>query len=183
MIETLAGRLNWENTGQGIRVEIPARRSSAIVVRFLWLILWCGAGWMMLSGSHGGKTLPPVQLTWLAGWAVGVILVTASILWSLAGKTILTLDSVQLQITSQIMGLQLSTRTYANADVRNLRFIPAMMRARTNRPSGIWFEANGKLRNFASALTETEASSLIDLMHQVYNFPKDSSGGAFGVPE
>ena len=138
---------------------------------------------MMLSGTHGEKTLPPVQLVWLAGWAAGVVFSIIAILWSLTGKTIVTLDQDQLQIATRIMGLQPSTRTYANAEVRNLRFIPAMMRARTNRPSGIWFEANGKLKRFASAVTDTEASVLIEKMHQVYNFPKDSSGGAFGVPE
>jgi hypothetical protein len=183
MLEPLAGRLTWEQTGQGIRVEIPARLSSTIVIRVLWLILWCGAGWLFLSKTHGGHIHSHVQLVWLVGWAAGVILVTASIFWSLAGATTLTLDRNQLQIASRMMGFQLSIQSYANSDVRNLRFIPAMMRAKTNRPSGIWFEANGRLRRFASALTAAEASALIDKMFQVYKFPQDSSGGAFGVPQ
>ena len=183
MLEPLAGRLTWEQTGQGIRVEIPAQLNSSIVVRVLWLIVWCGAGWLFLSRTHGGHIHSHVQLVWLVSWAVGVILVTYSIFWSLAGKTTLTLDRNQLQIVSQLMGFQTSVHTYSNADIRNLRFIPAMMRAQTSRPSGIWFEEKGKLRRFASALTATEASALIDKMLQVYKFPQDSSGGAFGVPQ
>ena len=183
MLEPLAGRLTWEQTGQGIRVQIPARLSSTIVIRVLWLILWCGAGWLFLSKTHGGHIHSHVQLVWLVGWAAGVVLVTYSIFWSLAGITTLILDRNQLQIANRVMGFQTSMRTYSNSDVRNLRFIPAMMRAQTNRPSGIWFEENRRLRRFASSLTAEEASALIEKMLQVYKFPQDSSGGAFGVPQ
>lgn len=35
MLDALAGRLTWEQTGQGMRVEIPARRSGTILIRVL----------------------------------------------------------------------------------------------------------------------------------------------------
>ncbi|MGA3262747.1 MAG: hypothetical protein ABSC47_01730 [Terracidiphilus sp.] len=175
MLDTLAGRLTWERTGQGMRVEIPARRSGTIVISVLWLVLWCGGGWLMLTTLHPGRALSHPQLLWLAGWAAGVFFMTASILWSLAGKTTLALDPWNLQIAHQVMGLQLNMRSYANADVRNLRFVPAMIRGRSTIPSGIWFEENGRTRRFATAVAETEASALIGKMLQVYKFSHDST--------
>ncbi len=95
---------------------------------------------------------------------------TASILWSLTGKTTLALDPGNLEIAHQVLGLQLNKRSYANADVRSLRFVPDEIRGRSALPSGIWFEENGRTRRFATAVTETEASALIGKMQGVYKF-------------
>jgi hypothetical protein len=136
MRETLAGRLTWEPTGEGICVDIPARRSWTIVIHFVWLFLWCGAGWLALTRIHQvHHAAIKIPLIWQVGWVAGVVFVTASILWSLTGGTTLELNSYQLRITRQMMGLQVGTRSYANADVRNLRFIPSMIRGRTNLPA------------------------------------------------
>jgi len=177
MLDTLAGRLTWEQTGQGIRVEIPARKSWSILILVLWLILWCGAGWLFLYKTHNAQTYSHAQLFWLVVWSVVVLRTIAAVLWTLYGSTMLILDTNQLQIANRIMGLQLSVRSFANADVRGLRFVPSIMRARTVRPSGIWFLENNKLRQFAPAITETEALALIDKMLQVYKFPIDSAWG------
>jgi hypothetical protein len=174
MRETLAGKLTWEPTGDGIRVEIPARRSWTILIHFLWLIVWCGVGWLAWTRAHEGHhAATQIPLIWIVGWAAGVVFMTASILWSLTGSTTLELNSYQLRIVRQMMGLQLGTRSYANVDVRNLRFIPNMIRGRSNLPSHISFEEKGKTRSFAWAVAETEAVALIDKMDQIYKFPRD----------
>jgi hypothetical protein len=176
MRENLAGRLTWEPTGEGIRVDIPARRSWTIVIHFVWLIVWLGAGWLALTRIHEGHhAATNIPLIWLLGWAVGVVFMTARILWSLTGRSTLELNSYQLRISRQMMGLQLGMRSYANADVRNLRFIPNMIRGRSNLPSHISFEENGRTRSFAWAVAETEALALFDKMEQTYKFPRGSS--------
>jgi hypothetical protein len=173
MRETLAGRLTWEPTGEGIRVEIPARRSWTIVIHVVWLILWCGAGWLAFTRIHESHNAATnIPLIWIVGWAVGVLFMTLSILWSLSGTIVLELDSYQLRITRQMMGLQLGARSYANADVRNMRFVPNMIRGRSNLPSHISFEEKGRTRSFASAVAETEAVALIGKMMEVYKFPE-----------
>jgi hypothetical protein len=173
MREKLAGRLTYEPTGEGIRVNIPARRSWTIVIHFLWLLLWLGAGWLAWTRIHQiHHAAANIPLIWLVGWAVGLVFMTASILWSLTGRSTLVLNSYQLQISRQMIGLQLGTRSYANADVRNLRFIPNMIRGRSNLPSHISFEEKGKTRSFAWAVSETEAMALIDKMMEVYKFPR-----------
>jgi hypothetical protein len=173
MRENLAGRLTWEPTGEGIRVEIPARQSWTIVIQLLWLIVWCGAGWMALARLHEGHhPATHVYWIWILGWAAGVVFVTATILWSLSGSTTLELNSYQLRITRRMMGMQVGTRSYVNADVRNLRFVPNMIRGRSNIPSHIEFEEKGRARSFGTALAEAEAVALFDKMDQTYKFPR-----------
>jgi hypothetical protein len=181
MREMLAGRLTCEPTGEGIRVEIPARRSWTIVIHFVWLTLWCGAGWLALNRIHQAHhAATNIPLIWLVGWAAGVVFMTASILWSLTGSSTLVLNPRNLEITRQMIGMQVGTRSYANADVRNLRFIPNMIRGRSNLPSHIEFEEKGKTRSFAWAVSEIEAEALFDKMDQTYKFPRGNAD-PFGV--
>jgi len=179
MRATLAGRLTWEPTGEGIRVDIPARRSWTIVIHFVWLILWCGVGWLALTRFHQAHhAATHFPLIWQLGWAAGVILMAGSILWSLTGGTKLELNSHQLRISRQMMGLQLGAQSYANADVRNLRFIPNRILGRSNLPSHISFEENGKTRSFAWAVAETEALALFGKMDEIYKFPRGNADPA-----
>jgi hypothetical protein len=176
MRENLAGRLTWEPTSDGIRVEIPARRSWTIVIQILWLIVWCGAGWLAMRTIHEGhQAASHVPLIWIVGWAAGVVFVTASILWSLSGSTTLELNSYQLRITRQMVGMQLGSRSYINADVSNLRFVPNMIRGRSNVPSHISFEEKGRTHSFGTALAEKEALALFGKMDQTYKFPREQT--------
>ena len=139
------------------------------------MILWCGVWGLFLYKVHDTNIDSNVQLFWLVLCAAVALRIIAAIFWSLAGKTILILDRNQLQIASQIMGLQFNKQTYTNADVRGLRFVPSTTRALTSRPSGIWFIENNKLRQIDLSITETEAVALIDKMLQIYKFPIDSA--------
>ena len=173
MLEKLAGRLTWEPTGDGIRVEIPARRSWTIVIQILWLLAWCGAGWLAVARIHEGHEAASfIPVIWVVVWAAGMLFVIASILWSLSGSTMLELNSYQLRITRHMMGLQMGTQSCANADVRNLRFIPNMIHGHSNVPSHISFEEKGKTRSFAWSVTEKEALALFEKMEQTYKFPR-----------
>jgi hypothetical protein len=78
-----------------------------------------------------------------------------------------------------MVGVQVGSRSYANADVRNLRFVPSMIRGRSSIPSQIYFEENGKTRRFAAAVAETEALALFNKMDQTYKFPRGNAVGSF----
>jgi hypothetical protein len=97
----------------------------------------------------------------------------ASILWGRTGRTTLELNSYQLKIFRQMIGVQVGTWSYANADVRTLRFVPSMIRGRSSIPSNISFEENHKTRFFASAVAKLESFSLFDKMDESYKFPSD----------
>jgi len=62
--------------------------------------------------------------------------------------------------------------SYTNEDVRNLRFIPNRILGRSNLPSHISFEENGKTRSFAWAVAEAEALALFGKMDETYKFPR-----------
>lgn len=172
MLETLAGRLKWERTEDGIRVEIPACARLRLI-RIFWLILWCCIWSLFLYKIHDNNVDSNIQLFWLVLCVAIALRIIAAIFWILVGKTTFIVDRNQLQVVSQIMGIQLNKQTYANADVRGLRFVPPIMRALTDRPSGIWFIENNKLRQLDLAITETEAMALIDKLLQIYKFPID----------
>jgi hypothetical protein len=174
MLEKLAGRLSWEQTGQGIRVHIPAQRES-LVIRILSLIVWSVAWWLFLHNTLGRQNHPHARLIWLLVWGFGVLLVSYSALRSLIGVTTVSLDANQILIASHLVGFQLNARSYSNAAVRSLRFVPTKMHVLSDRSSGIWFIENNRLREFASGLTEAEAVALIDRMLQVYKFPIDKA--------
>lgn len=173
MLETLAGRLKWEQTGQGIRVEIPARLDWTTLFFIAWLAMWSLAGWHIIMQTFTKHDAPVFNMLWLVGWAAAECFVIASIIWSLAGHTTLILDAYVLEITRRIAGIQLDTRSFATSNVHNLRYMPAGNRGRRSYGSQICFEADCKTRKFASKVEDAEAFALIDRMLDVYNFPKD----------
>jgi hypothetical protein len=173
MLETLAGRLKWEHTGTGIRVEIPARLDWTTLFFVVWLAGWSVAGWHVILDALSKPNVQPFNLLWLVGWAAGECFVIASVVWSLAGNTTLMLDSSTLEINRRIAGIQLDRRSFATTSVHNLRYIPAANRGRRSYGSQICFEADGKTRAFASKIEDAEAFALIDRLLDVYMFPKD----------
>jgi hypothetical protein len=173
MLEKLAGRLKWERTGTGIRVEIPARIDWWVLFYVVWLAPWSVAGWRVSVDIFIKHDLSVFNLFWLPVWALGECFVAALIIWRLTGSTTVVLDPSQLDITRRSMGIQIDKRTFRCADVRNLRYIPAGNRGRRSLPSQIGFEANDKTRKFASGIEDIEAFALIDKMLEIYKFPKE----------
>lgn len=173
MPEKLAGRLTWERTGEGIRIEIPARRDWTVLFFLVWLAGWSLAGRQVIVETFTKHNSPAFNLLWLVGWAAGECLVTASIIWSLTGRTTFVLDPYKVQIIRRVMGIQLDKREFAPADIRNLRYMPAGNRGRRSYQSKISFEANDKTCSFGSGLEDLEAFALIDKMLEVYKFPKE----------
>ncbi len=173
MLETLAGRLRWENTGSGIYVEIPARLDWTLAFFIIWLAGWSFGGWDVGLQTFSKPNPPIFDLLWLAAWAVGECVVITSVVWSLGGRSFLALDPSSFQFTHRMCGNQLSRKTFATANVRNLRHVPASHRGRQSTGGKISFEADGKTHSFASRLKDAEAFALIDKMLDVYKFPKD----------
>ncbi len=179
MPEKMAGRLTWEGTGAGIRVEIPARRNWQAVG---FAVLLCG--WTVLSGILNASVLPGDNLStfgWICFLAgiVGLCVVVPWVLWDFTGRAQLVLTASEMTIKRRVVGIEWDTRSFRTLDVRGLRyFAPREIWAfRTDTDpatSKIQFRAAGKTYVLARGITEREAASLVDRMKDVYDFPNDS---------
>jgi hypothetical protein len=176
MVQKLAGRLTFDWSGTGIRVDIPAKLDWTTAFLIVWLAGWTFGGRMAIlkaSTPETGSTPSLFLLVWLVGWACGTVFVSWTILWSFLGRIVLVLDPGQLELTWLLPGITVKQRRFATGEIRNLRFQPAYSGGRSRTPSSIRFEAADKTIKFASGLEDGEALALIEKMLGVYSFSKD----------
>jgi hypothetical protein len=177
LLEKLAGRLRWERTANGIRVEIPARLSWLALFLAGWLTFWLYGGVQAMKSLINGDKDSGFLMIWLVMWAIGACFVSATLIWSIGGKTTLTLDPLELNLQRTIFGLPWDTRVFRTSLVENLRYVPreysSGFRGRGYNQSRIRFESEDKTRNFASGISDSEAIALINRMLDVYKFPRN----------
>lgn len=190
MREKLEGRLKWERTGSGIRIEIPSQAGWLAVFFGFWLAAWSATGWLFAAMASITNTFDTVPLTFTIAWALGWVGILTALLWCLAGRTTLTLDESEMAIQRRVLKMEWDRRRFATKDVLNLRYIPSFSLrgwagttyTTYTSASQIRFEADGKTRRFAAGISDTEAFALIDRMLEVYNFPKDRALEYIGRP-
>lgn len=122
-IQPQSARFQSETTSEGLRVVIPASRNWFIM---LFLLAWLG-GWTIGETSvvrqllnAGDKTPTAFLLFWLVGWTIGGVCAFGTVLWQLAGREILTVNSSALIYRVEVFGIGIS-RSYGASDIRNLR--------------------------------------------------------------
>jgi hypothetical protein len=176
LFETLAGRVRWEQTASGIRVEIPTRKDWSAILAVSVIEMWALRGLAIIPERlfvYGH----PNTVQWLAlvGFASVAALCLAWLLWSFVGKSRLDLDQVEFKIVRQILGVHLDTRAFRTREVRNLRYLPCSeFRIFKGFIPGVFcFEADDKTHRFGSGVTDFEAFALINEMLDVYEFPID----------
>jgi hypothetical protein len=170
MLETLAGRLKWEKTEQGIRVVIPARYSPKRILHKLLVEIWLpaiiyGVLWCFLT--KGAKWGGPL------GWASGAVI--AFFILMLTGRTVLFLDESKLTIEFRSFWIRRSTSRYSTARLSNLHFVAASNREEIRneyRQSEMQIDEDLKTHPFAEGITEPEALALTAKMREVCSFPK-----------
>lgn len=190
MLDKLAGRLTWERTGSGIRVEIPAAGGWITAFLCFWLIVWGGIGGALIARAYENEDFTVVMMIWSVAWVVGVCFGLVWMAWSITGRTTVTLSPVELEIRRRFIGMEWDKRTFATSGVRNFRYIPPFSSSqwvggnyeRTYHASEMRFEAGDKTRSFAGGVSDTEAFALIDKMLEVYPFPKDRALEYIGKP-
>ena len=173
LLEKLAGKLRWEQTGTGIRVEIPAQVDWSIVFLIIWFVVWTLVGSYMYARGFTRMFPSLFGLVWVLGWAGAEVAVAATILWKIAGRTTLMLDQSQIAIARRLMGIQFSRQSFVTESVRNLRYRPGGNRGKHVYQSQVLFEAGDKTCSFATGIADSEALALIDRMLDVHKFPKD----------
>lgn len=175
-MHTLADRVQWESTGNGIDLVIPARKDWRLAFFGVWL-----AGWTMGGNATIHQTLRRFSsgsvdwfnCLWLVGWAFGECFVVAWIIWALGGKTSLSLDSTTMTISHQLFGFLLRRRATPTGEVRNLRYVPGARKGRSYTESSISFESGDKTWSFGSGISDAEALAIIGKMLEIHQFPKE----------
>lgn len=172
-VEPQAARFQTETTTNGFRAVIPARRHFFVI---LFLLAWLG-GWSfgevsaIRDLSQSGNETPSAFLAfWLTGWTLGGIVAMGTVLWQLAGREIITANSLELSHRVEIFGVG-RTRTFRAPDVKSLRateFVSNFSNQRAWLPSFIGsgygpvaFDYGARTIRVAPSLEEAEAKMLV----------------------
>ena len=171
-----ARRYALEATADGVRVVIPAPRNWLMITFFsAWLLGWFfgerGALIQLFGQPSGGMTLKHVQpgflLLWLVMWTAGGTAVVTTLLWQLAGREVITANSLSLTRRIEAFGFGI-TRSYTLSDIRDLRVYPRYTRQRAILPwaggdgsGSIAFDYGARTIRFAPGIDEAEAKMLV----------------------
>jgi hypothetical protein len=173
MLETLAGRLKWERTSDGIRVVIPVRVPWLLTLSGIFLFTFPSSTVDVFS-KHRGFTGPVsfIQFWILLGSGICLGVLWFTMIFTI--KQVLTLNPAEMTIQVRTLGIGVRKRTVATNRLHYLRFEPSEYgdSASFNNMSRIQIDRDGKTRNFAFGITEQEADALIEKMMEVYKFPK-----------
>jgi hypothetical protein len=181
MREELEGRLSWEQNPGSIVVHIPSRRGSLFMlfgpVVGVWL-MFAAARYSVAIGPNATPEEAESALIWLiiSGFGVSFCILLAWAAWAFTSESMLTLDNTNIKIQSRVLGIEIVTNSFPNADAHNFRFIPPGGYSRSKgiadpRTSKIQFKVGSKVQTFARGITEMEASVLMEQMQQIYKFP------------
>jgi hypothetical protein len=173
-IEPQTARFEIDNTRDGLRAVIPATRNWFIM---LFLLAWLG-GWAFgeLSAvrellTASAKTPTAFLSFWLVGWTIGGAFALATVLWQVAGREVITVNSTTLSYRVEILGLG-RTRSYRAAEVKGLRATDYSINPFTNQRawfppitgSGVGpvaFDYGARTIRVAPSLEEAEAKMLV----------------------
>jgi hypothetical protein len=169
MLEKLAGRLKWERMGDGIRVVIPVRVPWLTAISGIWLfmlpcfitVLFCKLRGITVPCPF---TLDLIGLLFVAMWFTMIFTI----------QHVLTLNPAEMTMQVRMFGIGVRKRTYATSCLYCLRFGPSEYGnyLTMDMMSRIQIDRDGKTRNLAFGITETEADALIEKMMEVYKFPR-----------
>jgi hypothetical protein len=167
-MDRLTGKLSWESTAQGVRIEILGWMGWRTLFLCAWLAFWIYGGLKAIENiSTTGR--PPLLL-WLVIWVVAGSVTVATILWSFLGRVTLTLDPSLLNIKYVFAGTEFRSRSFPTSAIHNLRYRPIAGTGRRQYPGVVSFDSMGKTRVCASGIIEEEASALIAKMREVCPF-------------
>jgi hypothetical protein len=172
-IQPQAARFHAETTTDGLRVVIPASRNWFTL---LFMFVWLG-GWIMgekdVAGQlvAGNKAPTAFLLLWLTGWSLGGLFAFSTVLWQLAGREILIVNSSALTHRVEVFGVGIN-RSYGASDIKNLRATEYSASPTFNQRamfpplfgSGhgpVAFDYGARTIRIGASLEEAEAKSLV----------------------
>jgi hypothetical protein len=190
-IEPSSARYSFQESFNGVRASVPARRNWFTV---LFLLAWLG-GWFMgeitaistifhlkigLFGDSfksrpesGGQLF---LMFWLAGWTLGGAWAIASIAWQLFGREIIGIEAGELLYRVEALGIG-RTRAFASNQITRLRAVDIDSSSPSRRSSwggvpslfgqgvgAVAFDYGARTYRIGATLDEAEARLLIQQM-------------------
>jgi hypothetical protein len=157
----------------GIAIHIPARRQIlALLFLPVWLVGW-GFGEISVIRQllNPSNTEPAAFLiVWLVAWTAGGAFALLTILWQLAGREIVSVTGMMLQVRRDVFGIGYNRR-YDVSQVRFLRLAPVPYNPRDLRSataqwglSGgpIAFDYGSRTVRVGAGLDEAEARVVLE---------------------
>lgn len=179
VVEPSLPRFELEPTPAGLRIAIPARRNVFVMLFFcVWLCFWWFAERQVLAQlkdpAHHSPNL--FLVVWLAGWTAGGVWVAVSLLWQIAGREIITLESGLLTQRVEVFGIG-RNRTYDASRISRLRAVDSTLESVaqpqrwtpplwTNSIGPIAFDYGASTVRMGRALSAAEAQQVIGKLNE-----------------
>lgn len=177
MLETLAGRLKWERTTDGIRVEIPSHFNGWIFLQGIGLLIFPHFTYEVFW-KHTGSTEPR---SFVPEW-IGLGLLCLWVAFLRTHKTVLKLSPEEMTVQVRGLGIGLNTGKAATSRLSGLRFVPGEYGIGIEDMNRIQLRKDRKARDFGHGITEEEADALIAKFLEIYPFPKSVTTQPSGAP-
>jgi hypothetical protein len=116
------------------------------------------------------------NLLWGVGWVFGIVFAGWAVLWELGGKHLLRVSPSDLTLETTLFGIPIRRRSAPNAEIRNLRYVPAHVHGRKSRESSLRYEDARGTASFGDSLLDADAFAIIEQMLKIYPFPKRDKG-------
>jgi hypothetical protein len=177
----------------GFRITIPVRRFWPLIA-FLgfWLCGWAVGEFAAIGTVIFGVPMmkvPPdaliFMLIWLLPWTLAGCLTIYALLWNLTGREVILLDDQTLEVRREVAGITRS-RSFALADVRNLRFSPQVYNPWSMSESwrhslqffgisggSVAFDYGATTYRFGNGLPEIESRRLIKTIRERFKIQDD----------
>jgi hypothetical protein len=186
MLETLTGRLKWERTVGGIRVEIPAHLSAksglnsiSLGLVWLWIIGEDLFRWAMeaahVSEPHWDRSATLLLIP---------LLILCWFLWIILTSTRLTLSADLLAIEYHVFGIHWLSWRCPTSLLHNPRYYRKSPGAPSfwSGPPELRIDRDYRTKVLAVRVNQDESDALVARMMEVYPFPKylptESAAGA-----
>jgi hypothetical protein len=176
MLETLAGRLKWERTPEGIRVQLPFRfrwESLPPIIAAFFISLWIDD---IIQKSPIKGTGPSLGTILGTGLCIAAMLPTLQ----LAKKVFIILTPTEVSKAISFFGKQFRKCSRQNNrlyDLRSNLLVSEWSGKDIDNRNSVEINQGSRDVTLASWLTDIEAEALITKMREIYPFPKDEPTG------
>jgi hypothetical protein len=170
-------RYTLEHTADGIRASVPSRKNWFVIIFLgIWLCGWFAGESSALAQLWGHPVAGKTQAVgflgiWLTMWTIGGVVFSATLLWQVAGREIISVNSLSLIHRVEAAGIG-RTRSYRISDVKDLRVSVNTFQGyerwgRTGLPFGVGgagslvFDYGARTIRMLPSLDEAEAKMLV----------------------
>ncbi len=181
-----SGRAIIKQDFNRLSIEIPAKQNWFVII---FLCIWL-CGWYMgevnaismLSATDTTLLANAFTVFWLTGWTVGGLWVFTTLLWTLSGKEIISVQGPVLTIQQVVFGIG-RKKQYDIQSIKNIKVISqpdegawdnSKSASFMNSTGIIQFDYGMKNISFSRSIDEVEGRMIVEKLKANSNFNKDN---------